>query len=245
MAPAPGSRPAAWLEAMVEGAEEGLWLVAADGTVLDGNRAAETLGGAPRADLLGRDVRGLRATGGGLDWSPVREVLEGGGPVSAIHARPGGGKLLVSARPLPGPDGRRQVVVSLRDVSELGHVVARFQEGAAARARPALRAPSLAELESGRYVVRSAAARAAWALALRYAAADSPVLLLGETGSGKGVLARLVHAASARGAGPFLEVNCGAIPEGLLEAELFGYARGAFTGADVRGKPGLVDLAHG
>jgi transcriptional regulator with PAS, ATPase and Fis domain len=80
--------------------------------------------------------------------------------------------------------------------------------------------------------------------ALQYAAADSTVLLLGETGSGKGVFARLIHQASARSAGPFLEVNCGAIPEGLMEAELFGYAKGAFTGADAKGKVGLVELAH-
>ncbi|HEV8585539.1 MAG TPA: sigma 54-interacting transcriptional regulator, partial [Methylomirabilota bacterium] len=54
----------------------------------------------------------------------------------------------------------------------------------------------------------------------------------------------LIHEASARRGGPFLEVNCGAIPDGLVEAELFGYARGAFTGADARGKAGLVELAE-
>jgi transcriptional regulator with PAS, ATPase and Fis domain len=80
--------------------------------------------------------------------------------------------------------------------------------------------------------------------ALQYAAVDSTVLLLGETGAGKGVFARLIHQASARSTGPFLEVNCGAIPEGLMEAELFGYAKGAFTGADAKGKIGLVELAH-
>jgi transcriptional regulator with PAS, ATPase and Fis domain len=80
--------------------------------------------------------------------------------------------------------------------------------------------------------------------ALRYAAVDSTVLLLGETGAGKGLFARLIHQASARSNGPFLEVNCGAIPEGLMEAELFGYAKGAFTGADSKGKVGLVELAH-
>jgi transcriptional regulator with PAS, ATPase and Fis domain len=80
--------------------------------------------------------------------------------------------------------------------------------------------------------------------AFRYAAVDSTVLLLGETGAGKGLFARLIHQASGRSGGPFLEVNCGAIPEGLMEAELFGYAKGAFTGADSKGKVGLVELAH-
>ena len=72
--------------------------------------------------------------------------------------------------------------------------------------------------------------------AIQYAAVDSAVLLLGETGTGKGVFARLIHRESPRSAGPVVEVNCGAIPEGLIEAELFGYVRGAFTGAGLEGK---------
>src|SRR5262245_32269659 len=63
------------------------------------------------------------------------------------------------------------------------------------------------------------------------AALDVPVLLLGETGSGKEVVARAIHARSQRAAGPFLRVNCGAIPPGLLDSELFGHERGSFTGA--------------
>ena len=71
-----------------------------------------------------------------------------------------------------------------------------------------------------------------------------PFLILGETGSGKGVLARSIHQASARRDGPFVTVNCAAIPETLLEAELFGYERGAFTDAR-QAKIGLFQAAHG
>jgi DNA-binding NtrC family response regulator/predicted ATPase len=70
-----------------------------------------------------------------------------------------------------------------------------------------------------------------------------PVLLLGETGTGKGLVARALHAASPRRGGPFVDVNCAAIPENLLEAEMFGVERGAFTGAD-RTRPGLFQAAH-
>src|SRR5262245_39029828 len=71
-----------------------------------------------------------------------------------------------------------------------------------------------------------------------------PILILGETGTGKGLLARAVHEAGPRRGGPFVDVNCAAIPETLLEAELFGYERGAFTDAR-QAKPGLFQTAHG
>ncbi|HSV08207.1 MAG TPA: sigma 54-interacting transcriptional regulator, partial [Candidatus Binatus sp.] len=70
------------------------------------------------------------------------------------------------------------------------------------------------------------------------------VLLHGETGTGKGLVARLVHASGARSAGPFVDVNCAAIPETMLEAELFGFEGGAFTDAK-RAKPGLFEAAAG
>lgn len=78
----------------------------------------------------------------------------------------------------------------------------------------------------------------------RCAASEATVLLLGETGSGKERVARTLHAQSARAAGPFVAVNCGALSESLLEAELFGYEEGAFTGARRGGRPGLIETAH-
>ena len=79
---------------------------------------------------------------------------------------------------------------------------------------------------------------------LRIAASDATVLLMGETGTGKEVFARFVHSGSPRAARPFVPVNCGAIPETLLESELFGYVKGAFTGA-VAARLGRVGLAEG
>jgi len=81
-------------------------------------------------------------------------------------------------------------------------------------------------------------------LARKVAATDSTVLLRGESGTGKDLFARAVHVASRRAAGPWVKVNCGALPEPLLESELFGHERGAFTGA-VRQKPGRFEDAEG
>ena len=90
----------------------------------------------------------------------------------------------------------------------------------------------------------SAAIRTLKARALRVAALDAPLLIQGETGTGKELVARACHAVSARNGSPFLALNCAALPENLAESELFGYAPGAFTGAQRGGKPGLMELAH-
>jgi len=79
----------------------------------------------------------------------------------------------------------------------------------------------------------------------RYAASDSTILIRGETGTGKELIARALHSASARGNAAFVPINCAAIPDTLLESELFGYVEGAFTGAVKGGKPGLFELANG
>jgi len=86
--------------------------------------------------------------------------------------------------------------------------------------------------------------RAALRLLTRVAATDSTVLLTGESGTGKELFARALHALSARRAGPFVAVNCAAIPESLMENELFGHEKGAFTGADRR-QPGRFEFAQG
>ncbi|HXW08495.1 MAG TPA: sigma 54-interacting transcriptional regulator [Vicinamibacterales bacterium] len=95
-----------------------------------------------------------------------------------------------------------------------------------------------------RVVGESAEWREVLKRAAQVAATDTTVLLAGESGTGKEVLARFVHRASARSRGPFVALNCAALPEQLLESELFGYERGAFTGAQ-QAKPGQIELAAG
>ena len=81
-------------------------------------------------------------------------------------------------------------------------------------------------------------------LAIRVAKVDSTVLIQGQSGVGKGVLSKLIHNNSGRKDGPFIKIDCGSIPENLLESELFGYQRGSFTGAEKKGKIGLIELAN-
>src|ERR1700730_8938020 len=105
--------------------------------------------------------------------------------------------------------------------------------------------PTIAELPPDSIIFGSSEAMREVQLKIdRIAEAAAPVLIRGESGTGKEIIAKLLHQRSNRRSGPFVKINCPAIPSTLVESELFGYERGAFTGADVK-KLGLVELAHG
>src|SRR5262245_18644840 len=107
---------------------------------------------------------------------------------------------------------------------------------------------NLARIEDSRTPERvfgtSAAWRAVLARAERVAATEATTCLVGESGTGKEVVARFIHSRSPRRRGPFVAINCAALPEQLFESELFGFERGAFTGAQ-QAKPGQSELAAG
>jgi two-component system response regulator FlrC len=120
-------------------------------------------------------------------------------------------------------DGAADYIVKPFEADEIERRVARF-----------LRRPAVGERITAQPVVEDPKSRALLALAARVAASDVTVLLTGESGTGKEVLARFIHAKSKRSTGPFVGVNCAAIPEQMLEALLFGHEKGAFTGAQAK-----------
>lgn len=107
-----------------------------------------------------------------------------------------------------------------------------------------LRRELVSDGQFGRMIGESAAMRRVFEMAERVAASDATVLLLGESGTGKDLLAQEIHSRSARAVRPFVAVNCAALPENLIESELFGHERGAFTGA-MQQRKGKFELAHG
>ncbi len=123
-------------------------------------------------------------------------------------------------------------------------VLESFASVLASLADPAKRPPAPAARGGEALVGASESFVAALSWARRVARSRFPVLLTGETGAGKEEIARAIHGASPRAAGPFVAVNCAAMPETLIESELFGAVRGAYTGAD-SDRPGLFRLAHG
>ncbi len=143
-------------------------------------------------------------------------------------------------------DGARDYVTKEGSfVDEIRIILDRLAEERRLREQNSALAKQVVQLKRGtmEIVGDSSALRQALELAQKVAATDSSVLLRGESGTGKDLFARAIHFQSRRAGGPWVKVNCGALPETLLESELFGYDKGAFTGAQ-RAKPGRFEDAH-
>jgi transcriptional regulator with PAS, ATPase and Fis domain len=160
----------------------------------------------------------------------------------------GGRKLVLTGTPVFDEAGRLiRVVVYERDVTELDALHQQLEQQEAIRDgfRHQMLEMQLEEVESRRVIAKSPCMQKALRQAIKVSAVDSTVLVLGESGVGKGLIADLIHKYSSRAGKPLVKINCGAIPESLVEAELFGYDKGAFTGAQAKGKPGYFELADG
>jgi two-component system nitrogen regulation response regulator NtrX len=198
--------------------------------------AADAAEGLARLDPRATDVVLLDINLPGLDGLDALERFREQAPVTAVIMVTGEATLANAMR--AGQRGAYDFIEKPPDLPHLLGVVAEAGHVARLRRRPAA-APGEPELG---IVGQSAALQTALEQARRIAPSQGRVLITGESGSGKELFAYLIHALSKRADGPFVKLNCAAIPRDLLESELFGYERGAFTGA-VAGKKGRLELA--
>lgn len=155
-----------------------------------------------------------------------------------------GNEIYVTGTPIKCDCEVEHVAVNIRDVTELQHLKEQVSRLTALYLSTA-KENQLDKIIGEDVVVESPVMKRVLELTLRIAKVDSVVLILGESGTGKEVFAKLIQSLSSRSSGPFVSINCGAIPENLLESELFGYEKGSFSGAGKEGKPGLFELANG
>ncbi len=174
----------------------------------------------------------------------VRLVRQLGRSITSMGRLTQGNEIYVTATPVQLLSSDEHIIINIRDVTELQ----RLKEEVSRLMALYLSTPEearISQITGDEIIAENKVMRGIIDLVARLAQVDSVVLFEGESGTGKEVLARLMHRLSARRKGPFITVNCGAIPENLFESELFGYAKGAFTGAHKEGKPGLFELAEG
>ncbi|RWR50969.1 AAA family ATPase [Sinirhodobacter ferrireducens] len=230
-------RPA--LETALDALPDGLIVLDAAGAVTHLNREAAMIGGLDATTAPGQTLARLGA-GSALNWLPVEEMIEAGRTGSVMLRGDTVGAVLVTLRRI-ATGGH---VLTLRDLAVLDH--ARRQ---AAGQRDAAPFPTTAERR-----LRPDFARqrhlSPWLDRMmsrgeRALLQGARVIITGESGVGKTEIARHLHAFVSNATDPFIAVNCAAIPETLFESELFGYEKGAFTGASTEGKKGLIEMAEG
>ncbi len=227
------------LATLAQNAREAIVAWTPEGRIVSWNAAAETIYGFTAQKALGRNVESLVPDYLKAQFLDAQNRLLAGEPMppETYHLRPQNRPELEieeSRFIIPGPDGRPARIASFgRDVTELSRLkLANEILGAntAPRGAAAIRGKRMQETLASSDIVASDA--------------NATVLLLGETGVGKGWLARRVHERSPRAQKPFFEVNCAGLSGQLVESELFGHERGAFTGA-MQQKRGIVEAAEG
>jgi PAS domain S-box-containing protein len=217
--------------AILETIHEGMLAVDQQGIITHCNSNAEGLLKTKRNQLLGRHLREF------MSGTPALQVIETGTGYTEREEfyRIGNRNLhiIVTAKPIHGRDmiicG---VVLSFRDISEARRLIYNMSE-----------TELIWNFED--IIGHSEALLQVKKNAMKVMQSNSTLLITGESGTGKELFARAIHYASSRKDAPFINVNCGAIPENLLESELFGYDEGAFTGARKKGKSGKFELADG
>ncbi|TCP55470.1 PAS domain S-box-containing protein [Tumebacillus sp. BK434] len=207
------------------------------GKIVYVNPANERITGLKREELVGRQVKDA------IPSAHILDVLVTGEPAIGVRTKVGERPVVSNIVPVREAGRLLGVVSVFRDETEL-HNLARQLSQANETIEQLARLVD-PEGRGGMITGESEAMQRALALATKAARVSSPVLIQGESGTGKEVLARYIHDQSPRKSEPFVPINCAAIPEQLLESELFGYEEGAFTGSKKGGRPGLFELADG
>ncbi|MCX5839579.1 MAG: sigma 54-interacting transcriptional regulator [Deltaproteobacteria bacterium] len=234
------------LNAIFESSSDGIWVCDKDAKVIDINPASEKINGLMAKDIIGKHVSELME-GGFFDHSVTLEVLEKKQQVSVYQYMYNTKKsLLVTGTPVLDEKGDIcMVVLNERDMTQLNNVTKQLEEHrkVAEKMKDELAELAMLEIKREGIVAVSESMKQCMRIAHKLANIKaSNILILGESGTGKGLLARFIHQNDKN---PFVQINCAALPESLLEAELFGYEKGAFTGASEHGKVGLFELAQG
>ncbi|MDQ0337804.1 transcriptional regulator with PAS, ATPase and Fis domain [Caldalkalibacillus uzonensis] len=195
--------------------------------------------------LIGKNIIDLENKGL-LAPSVTKAVMEKKERVSVVQETPSGKKVLAVGNPIIDDNGNiERIIIASRDITETTRLRSELREmkKLSARYKRELEQMKMREQLNKKLIYCSKKMEEVVAQVQKVAKFSSTVLIQGESGVGKEVIAQVIHQLGPRKEKPFLKINCGAIPETLLESELFGYVKGAFTGADPKGKDGYFKQA--
>lgn len=219
------------LNHIFEQCPDSIYVTDKDGVTRRANRAFEETTDIMRKDVLGKDVRILEEEGF-FKPSVCSLIMKERRKISLLQSVKKG-VVVITGVPICDERGEMyRVATNARALDEINDITSYIEQSAIEE-----------DLEEEQVIAESAAMKNVLEIAKQVADVDSTVLITGESGVGKGVLARFLHTHSNRRKGRFVQINCGAIPESLIESEIFGYESGAFTGASKNGKKGLIELA--
>jgi len=235
-------------DSLLQYSTHGIWIMDGDGVVLKVNPAAEKLIGITAGDVIGKNIANL-AEKGVIDQALTPHVLKARHPVTKLlYVLKTEKYIMSSGVPVFDEDGNIiLVVVSEYDMTTLNSLQIQLEElrDVTEKFKDELANLKLMDFKKHGIISESQEMKQVLNVSLKLARFDvSNILILGESGTGKGLMAQFIHKNSKRAQNPFIQINCAALPESLLEAELFGFEKGAFTGAGTKGKIGLLELAQ-
>lgn len=226
--------------------ENDVTLTDGKGVVLRVSDSYETHFGVSIDEVIGKSVFELEKQGV-FSPSVTSSVLSERKKVTILQKNRMGDTVLTTGVPIFDDNGDIEYVISFNsiDIADMTTLSEKYEKlnNIMEEYNTQLRQLKFRDLQKNRFITKSRSMSDINELILHIADIDSNVLITGETGVGKSMVAQMLHMVSSRAEGPFVEINCGAIPPALIESELFGYEKGAFTGADRNGKIGKIELA--
>ena len=236
---------AEYMEQLCDTFRDAICVTDHEGQVVLVNARHSELTGIPKEMMIGKHIQDM-VQNGVFDVVLNPRIVESGRPFSSVQNLYNGRTLLLDGHPVKDEKGNVIYVVTvIRDVTALAEM--REEIASQKELLETFQSMSHEGISGSQYprVVKSPVMQRLYADVAVIAATDATVLLQGETGVGKDMVARHIHQQSQRADASFIKVDCGSIPENLIESELFGYMPGSFSGASRSGKAGLVEVASG
>ncbi|MEH0020868.1 MAG: sigma 54-interacting transcriptional regulator [Desulfobacter sp.] len=235
-------------QTLVDHSYYGIYILDRNGVVLKVNDVAAGLIGMEKEDMVGMNIQAL-AEEGVVDQALTPTILKSKKPLTRpLYVVKRDKYIMASGMPIFDDSGNiRFVVVIEHDMTIVKELRAQLEQArqVAETIKSELSDRNLLEMKNSEIIADSPAMVQVLSVLLKLAKMDaSNILITGESGTGKGFLSKFIHQNGARKHKPFISINCAALPDMLLEAELFGYEKGAFTGASDTGKAGLFELAN-